>query len=59
MMMAAALTDAAAAPVALFHIEGVTGFDFDFDVTRDSQRFLVRHSDEAEGAAGLRVVMRR
>jgi Tol biopolymer transport system component len=59
MMMALRLSDEAATPEALFHIEGVTAFDFDFDVTRDGQRFLVRHSRQAEGAAGLRVVMER
>jgi hypothetical protein len=29
--------------------------DFDYDVARDGQRFLVRLSEEPEGAAGLRV----
>jgi Tol biopolymer transport system component len=55
MMMAASLVDEDVAPRSLFHIEGVTAFDFDYDVARDGQRFLVRLSPEAEGAAGLRV----
>jgi len=55
MMMAVEPADETAAPRSLFHIEGVTASDFDFDVTRDGQRFLMRYSREAEGAAGLRV----
>ena len=55
MMMAVSPADEAAAPRSLFHLEGVTAFDFDYDVTRDGQRFLVRLAPEAEGAAGLRV----
>jgi Tol biopolymer transport system component len=57
MMMAASLADESAAPRSLFHIEGVTALDFDYDVARDGQRFLVRLAAEAEGAAGLRVAL--
>ncbi len=57
MMMAASLADESAPPRSLFHIEGVTAFDFDFDVARDGERFLVRVAPEAEGAAGLRVTL--
>jgi hypothetical protein len=31
--------------------------DFDYDVARDGQRFLVRLTSEPEGAAGLRVAL--
>jgi Tol biopolymer transport system component len=57
MMMAAPPADEAAVPKSLFHLEGVTALDFDYDVTRDGKRFLVRLAPEAEGAAGLRVVL--
>jgi Tol biopolymer transport system component len=57
MLMAASLADEGAPPRSLFHIEGVTAFDFDFDVARDGERFLVRLAPEAEGSAGLRVAI--
>jgi eukaryotic-like serine/threonine-protein kinase len=57
MMMAVPPADESAAPRALFHIEGVTAFDFDYDVARDGQRFLVRLTSEPEGAAGLRIAV--
>jgi hypothetical protein len=57
MMVAASLADEGWAPRPLFHIEGVNAFDFDYDVSRDGQRFLVRLAPEAEGAAGLRVAI--
>ena len=57
MMMAVAPSTEAVAPRSLFHLEGVTAFDFDYDVARDGQRFLVRLAPEAEGAAGLRVAL--
>ncbi|MFI4944096.1 MAG: TolB family protein, partial [Burkholderiales bacterium] len=55
LMMAAAIADEAPEPRSLFHLDGVTALDFDYDVARDGQRFLVRLTSEAEGAAGLRV----
>jgi Tol biopolymer transport system component len=57
MMMAVRPAEEAAAATSLFHLEGVTALEFDYDVTRDGQRFLVRLGSEAEGAAGLRVVL--
>ena len=57
MMMAVAPSTEAVAPRSLFHIEGVTAFDFDYDVARDGRGFLVRLAPEAEGAAGLRVAL--
>jgi hypothetical protein len=47
--------DQAPEPRSLFHLDGVTALDFDYDVARDGQRFLVRLTSEPEGAAGLRV----
>ena len=35
----------------------MVALDFDYDVARDGQRFLVRLTSEAEGAAGLRVAL--
>ena len=55
LMMAAAVADEALEPRSLFHLDGVSALDFDFDVARDGQRFLVRLTSEPEGAAGLRV----
>jgi len=55
LMMAAAIADEAPEPRSLFHLDGVTALDFDYDVARDGQRFLVRLTSEPEGAAGLRV----
>jgi Tol biopolymer transport system component len=46
-----------ASPRPLFHVDGVTSWDFDYDVAPDGQRFLVRLSPEAEGSLGLRVVL--
>ncbi len=57
MMMAVPPLSDAVAPRSLFHLEGVTSFDFDYDVARDGLRFLVRLAPEAEGAAGLRVAL--
>ena len=57
LMMAVAIADEDAVPTSLFHLEGVTAIDFDYDVARDGQRFLVRLTPEAEGAAGLRVAL--
>jgi Tol biopolymer transport system component len=57
MMMAVSLADESVAPRSLFHIEGVTALDFDYDVANDGQRFLVRLTPEAEGAAGFRVAL--
>jgi len=57
LMMAAALADQAPEPRSLFHLDGVTALDFDYDVARDGQRFLVRLTSEPEGAAGLRVAL--
>jgi Tol biopolymer transport system component len=57
MMMAVAPSAEAVAPRSLFHVEGVTAFDFEYDVAHDGQRFLVRLAPEAEGAAGLRVAL--
>jgi Tol biopolymer transport system component len=44
-------------PRSLFHLEGATSLDFDYDVARDGQRFLVRLTSEPEGAGGLRVAL--
>lgn len=49
--------DPDAVPRSLLHLEGVTTVDFDYDVARDGQRFLVRLTSEPEGAAGLRVAL--
>ena len=57
LMMAVPIADEDAVPKALFHLEGVVALDFDYDVARDGQRFLVRLTPEAEGAAGLRVAL--
>jgi len=57
MMMAVSPGDEGAVPKTLFHLEGVSAFDFDYDVARDGQRLLVRLTPEAEGAAGLRVAL--
>jgi Tol biopolymer transport system component len=57
MMMAVSPSDETAAPRSLFHIEGVSALDFDYDVARDGRRFLVRLAPGAEGAAGLRVAL--
>ena len=57
MMMAVPPLDDAGPPRSLFHLEGVTSLDFDYDVARDGQRFLVRLASEAEGAAGLRIAL--
>ncbi len=57
LMMALPIADEDAVPKALFHLEGVVALDFDYDVARDGQRFLVRLTPEAEGAAGLRVAL--
>jgi len=56
-MLAQPIADEDAVPKALFHLEGVVALDFDYDVSRDGQRFLVRLTPEAEGAAGLRVAL--
>ena len=56
-MMALPIADEDAVPKSLFHLEGVVALDFDYDVARDGQRFLVRLTPEAEGAAGLRVAL--
>jgi hypothetical protein len=57
LMMALRSAGADVAPTSLFHLEGVVALDFDYDVARDGQRFLVRLTPEAEGAAGLRVAL--
>jgi eukaryotic-like serine/threonine-protein kinase len=57
MMMAVPPAHEMAVPKSLFHLEGVTSYDFDYDVARDGRRFLVRLAPEAEGAAGLRVAL--
>ena len=57
LMMAVAIASEDAVPRSLFHLEGVVALDFDYDVSRDGQRFLVRQTSEAEGAAGLRVAL--
>ena len=56
-MMAVAIANEDAVPRSLFHLEGVIALDFDYDVARDGQRFLIRQTSEAEGAAGLRVAL--
>ena len=48
----------AAPPVVLFHLDGVNSSDFDYDVTADGQRFLVRFAPQPEGSAGLRLSLR-
>jgi hypothetical protein len=53
--MAVPAADPDAVPRSLFHLPGVDAIDFDYDVARDGQRFLVRLTSEPEGAAGLRV----
>ena len=57
LMMVARTAAEDVAPKSLFHLEGVIALDFDYDVARDGQRFLVRLTPEAEGAAGLRVAL--
>ena len=41
-----------APPRPLFRVEGVPGFDFDYDVAADGQRFLVPRVPRARGLAG-------
>jgi eukaryotic-like serine/threonine-protein kinase len=57
MMMVVPPVGETAVPRSLFHLEGVTALDFDYDVARDGRRFLVRLASEADGAAGLRVAL--
>jgi hypothetical protein len=57
LMMAVRLADENAPPQSLFHLNGASDLDFDYDVARDGQRFLVRLTSEPEGAAGLRVAL--
>jgi Tol biopolymer transport system component len=57
LMMAVPPADPDAVPRSLFHLEGVNAIDFDYDIARDGQRFLVRLTSEPEGAAGLRVAL--
>ena len=35
----------------------MSGFDFDYEVAADGQRFLVRLSPEPEGSLGLRLAL--
>jgi Tol biopolymer transport system component len=44
-------------PRLLFHVDGVVGFDFDYDISPDGQRFLVRLSPQPEGSVGLRLAL--
>ena len=46
-----------APPHPLFRVDGVRGFDFDYEVSADGQRFLVRLSPEPEGSLGLRLAL--
>jgi Tol biopolymer transport system component len=55
LMMAVPIAEDAGEPRSLFHLEGVTAMSFDYDVTRDGQRFLVPITPELAGAAGIRV----
>ena len=41
----------------LFRLDGVKGFDFDYEVSADGQRFLARLSPEPEGSLGLRLAL--
>jgi hypothetical protein len=57
-MMVAVDPDADEAPSRLlFHVDGVTAFDFDYDIAPDGQRFLVRIAPQAEGSLGLRATL--
>jgi Tol biopolymer transport system component len=46
-----------ASPRPLFRVDGVTAFDFDYDVNPVGQRFLVRLAPEPEGSLGLRATL--
>jgi len=57
-MMISVDPGAASAPLRLlFHVDGVIGFDFDYDVAADGQHFLVRLSPQPEGSLGLRAAL--
>ena len=57
LMKAAPARDEAALHASLFHLDGASDPEFDYDVARDGQRFLVRLTREPEGAAGLRIAL--
>jgi len=57
LMKAVPARDDAALPVSLFHLDGANDLDFDYDVARAGERFLVRLTREPEGAAGLRIAV--
>jgi Tol biopolymer transport system component len=57
LMKVAPARDETAPLGSLFHQDGVSDPDFDYDVARDGQRFLVRLTHEPEGTAGLRIAL--
>jgi eukaryotic-like serine/threonine-protein kinase len=57
MMMAVPAADPDAVPRSLFHLEGVIARDFDYDVARDGQRFLVLLPPEGAGVGSLHVAL--
>jgi dipeptidyl aminopeptidase/acylaminoacyl peptidase len=57
MLVSVDLAVPGAPPHPLFRVDGVRGFDFDYEVSSDAERFLVRLSPEPEGSLGLRLAL--